>query len=242
MNKKQNTKRYTLRKTLLLTIILNTLLFSSQLFDISRVNFGEIEYNAKTKMRIYKNGSTAFNLPIEICSHTRALKETESGYLKKSTFKIRFTAIKSDKMTFSTERLTEFDKEYKLTKLTEHIDRNGERQTVICVPLRKEAIEEDHKKEIGYKSSVFLLVCDNHTQKKMQSNLQKTKTKGLANLTTKKNFIMENNNIRYKIEETTKMTIDTNGTIHKISSRIKAKDLFSIKYTAEDIVQSPAKH
>lgn len=226
-----------MKKTILLTFILNTLLFSNDVYDISRVNFGSIEYNAKTKMRIYNKGLTAFNLPIEICSHTRAVKETETGYLRKSTFKIRFTALKTDKMTFSTETLTEFDKDHRLTKLTEKIDRNGETQTVICVPFRKGHIEESYKKEIGYKSNVFLLVCDNHTQKKMQSKLQKTKINGIANLTTKKNFIMENNNIRYKIEETTKMTIDTNGTIKKISSKIKAKDLFSIKYTAKDIFQ-----
>ena len=73
----------------------------------------------------------------------------------------------------------------------------------------------------------------------MQSSLQKTKINSMANLTTKKHFIMTNNNIRYKIEETTKMTIDKNGTIKNISSKIKAKDLFSIKYTAKDIVQSP---
>jgi len=228
-----------LKKTILLTLILNTLLFSNNVFDISKVNFGSIEFNAKAKMRIYKNGSTAFNLPIEICSHTRAIKEIETGYIRKSTFKIRFTAIRTNKMTFTTERLTEFDKNYRLTKLTEKINRNGEEQTVICVPYREGLIEENYKKEIGYKSNVFLLVCDNHTQKKMQSNLQKTNTKGMANLTTKKNFIMENNKIRYKIEETTKMTIDPNGIIKKISSKIKAKDLFSIKYTAKDIVQSP---
>lgn len=228
-----------MKKTILFTIILNTLLFSNDVFDISKVNFGPIEYNAKTKMRIYNKGIPTFNLPIEICSHTRAIKETDTGYLRESTFKIRFTALKTDKMTFTTETLTEFDKNYRLTKLTEKIDRNGETQTVICVPFRKGHIEETNKKEIGYKSDVFLLVCDNHTQKKMQSNLQKTNKKGMANLTTKKNFIMENNKIRYKIEETTKMTIDKKGTIKRISSKIKAKDLFAIKYTAKDIVQSP---
>lgn len=219
-------------------MILNTLLFSNTIFDITRLNFGQIEFNTKAKMRIYKNGFTAFNLPIEICSKTEAIKETETGYVKKSTFKIRFTAIKTDKMTFSTETLKEFDKNHRLTKLTEKIDRNGETQTVVCVPLREGYIDETYKKEIGYKSDVFLLNCDNDSQKKMQSNLQKTKLAGIANFTTKKNFIMENNKIRYKIEETTKMTIDTNGTILKISSKVKAKDLFSIRYTAKDIVQS----
>ncbi len=228
-----------MKKTILWTIILNTFLFANNVFDISKVNFGSIEFNAKAKMRIYKNGSTAFNLPIEICSHTRAIKKIKTGYVRKSTFKIRFTAIRTNKMIFTTETFTEFDKNYRLTKLTEIIDRNGEEQTVICVPYRKGLIEENYKKEIGYKSNVFLLVCDNHTQKKMQSSLQKTNSKGMANLTTKKNFIMENNKIRYKIEETTKMTIDTNGIIKKISSKIKAKDLFSIKYIAKDIVQSP---
>lgn len=111
------------------------------------------------------------------------------------------------------------------------------------MPLRECWIEENYKKEIeyttGYKSDVFLLECDNNSQKKMQSNLQKTKIEGLANLITKKNFIMENNNIRYTIEETTKMTIDTNGTIKSISSKVKAKDLFSIKYRTKDVVQLP---
>jgi len=232
-----------LKKIILLTIILNTLLFSNNIFDIKRLNFESIEFNTKAKMRIYNNGVTAFNLPIKIYSKTEAIKETETGYIRKSIFKIKFTAIKTDKMTFSTETLTEFDKEYRLTKLTEKIDRNGERQTVICVPLRECWIEENYKKEIeytiGYKSDVFLLECDNNSQKKMQSNLQKTKIEGLANLITKKNFIMENNNIRYTIEETTKMTIDTNGTIKSISSKVKAKDLFSIKYRTKDVVQLP---
>lgn len=228
-----------MKKTILLTIILNTLLFSNDLYDISRVNFESIEYNAKTKMRIYNQGIATFNLPIEICSHTKPIKETQTGYVRKSTFKIRFTALKTDKMTFTTKTSIEYDKNYRLTKLTEKINRNGETQTVICVPLREGHIHKISKKEIGYKSDVFHLVCDNHTQKKMQSNLQKTSKEGIANLITKKYFIMENNKIQYKIEETIKMTIDTKGTIKRISSKIKAKDLFSIKYTAKDIVQSP---
>ena len=228
-----------MKKSILLTIILNTLLFSNNVFDISKLNFGSIEFKTKAKMRIYKNGITAFNLPIEISSMTEAIKETETGYVKKSIFKIRFTAIKTDKMTFTTETLMQFDKKHRLTKLTEKIDRNGETQTVVCLPLREGHIDETYKKEIGYKSDVFLLNCDNDSQKKMQNNLQKTKLDGIANFTTKKDFIMENNNIRYTIEETTKMTIDTKGTILKISSKVKAKDLFSIRYTTKDIVQLP---
>jgi len=220
-------------------MILNTLLFSNSVFDISRLNFGKIEFTTKAKMRIYNNGITTFNLPIKIYSKTDAIKETETGYIRKSIFNIKFTAIRTDKMTFSTETLTEFDKQYRLTKLTEIINRNGEKQTVVCTPLREGLIEENYKKEIGYKSDVFLLECDNNSQKKMQSNLQKTAIEGIANLTTKKNFIMENNDIRYKIEETTKMTIDTNGTIKRISSKVQAKDLFSIKYRAKDIIQLP---
>ena len=50
---------------------------------------------------------------------------------------------------------------------------------------------------------------------------------------------MINNDIRYKIEETTKLTIDKEGNVKRISSKIKAKDLFSIKYTTKDIVQTP---
>ena len=209
------------------------------MFDISKLKFGSIEFSTKAKMRIYNNGITTFNLPIKIYSNTEAIKETDTGYVRKSIFKIKFTAIKTDKMTFATETLMQFDKQYRLIKLTEIINRNGEKQIVICTPLREGLIEEDYKKEIGYKSDIFLLECDNNSQKKMQSNLQKTTTEGIANLTTKKNFIMENNDIRYKIEETTKMTIDTNGIIKRISSKIKAKDLFSIKYRAKDIVQLP---
>lgn len=228
-----------MKNIILSIIILNTFLFSNNVFDTSKINFGSIEFNAKTKMRIYKNGITAFNLPIEIDSHTSPIKKTKTGYLKKSTFKIRFTAIRNDKMTFTTETLTEFDKNKKLTKFTENIDRNGETQTVVCVPLGACLIDGPSTKEIGYKSDVVLLKCDNDTQKKIQCNVEKANNKDLANLTTKKHFIMENNNKRYNIEETTKMTIDTEGNIKKISSKIKAKDLFSIKYTAKDIVQSP---
>ena len=216
---------------------MSSFLFSNTLFDISSLNFGSIEFKTKAKMRIYNNGIATFNLPIEIDSKTEPIKETKTGYVRTSMFKIRFSAIKTNKMTFSTETITEFDRKYRLTKLTEKINRNGEKQTVVCVPLREALIEETYKKETGYKTGVFLLVCDNHSQKKMQSKLEKTKSASIANFTTKKNFIMENNNIRYKIEETMKMTIDSQGNIQKISSKIKAKDLFSIKYTAKDIVQ-----
>ena len=34
-------------------------------------------------MRIYNNGITAFNLPIEISSQTEAIKEVETGYVRK---------------------------------------------------------------------------------------------------------------------------------------------------------------
>ena len=103
-----------MKTIILFTLILNTFLFSNTTFDISKVNFGPLKYNANTKMRIYKNGITAFNLPIEINSHTRPIKKTKTGYLKRSTFNINFTAIKSNKMTFSTETLTEFDNNKKL--------------------------------------------------------------------------------------------------------------------------------
>ena len=228
-----------MKKTILLTIILSTLLLSNDVFDTSRINFGSIEYNAKTKMRIYNNGIPTFNLPIEISSHREAIQKNETGYLKKSTFKIKFTALKTDKMTFTTEIFKEFDKNKKLIKFTEKIDRNGETQTVVCVPSGACLIDGANKKEIGDKSDVVILECDNNTQKKMQCNVEKANKKGLANLTTKKNFIMENNKIKYNIEEVTKMTIDTEGNIKKISSKVKAKDLFSIKYTTKDIVQSP---
>ena len=228
-----------MKKSILLTIILSTLLFSNDVFDTSRVNFGSVEFNAKTKMRIYNQGIPTFNLPIEISSHTKAIKKTKTGYLKKSTFKIRFTAIRSDKMTFTTETLTEFNKNKKLTKFTEKINRNGETQTVVCVPLGACLIDGTNKREIGYKSDVVLLEYDNNTQKKIQCNVEKSNKKGMANLTTKKSFIMENNNIKYNIEEITKMTVDKEGNIKKISSKIKAKDLFSIKYTAKDVVQVP---
>jgi len=228
-----------LKKSILLTIILSTLLFSNDVFDTSRVNFGSVEFNAKTKMRIYNQGIPTFNLPIEISSHTKPIKKTKTGYLKKSTFKIRFTAIKTDKMTFTTETSTEFNKNKKLTKFTEKINRNGETQTVVCVPLGACLIDGTNKREIGYKSDVVLLECDNNTQKKIQCNVEKANKKDMANLTTKKSFIMENNNIKYNIEEITKMTVDKEGNIKKISSKIKAKDLFSIKYTAKDVVQVP---
>jgi len=227
-----------LKKILLLTFILNTFLFSNNIFDISRINYGLIEYNAKTKMRIYNQGIATFNLPIEISSQTKAIKKTDTGYIKQSTFKIRFTAIKNDKMTFTTKTLTEFDKNQKLTKFTEKIDRNGETQTVVCVPLGACLIDGASKKKIGDKSDVVLLNCNNDTQKKIQCSVEKANKEGLANLTTYKHFIMENNNIKYKIEEVTKMTIDQEGNIQKISSKIKAKDLFSIRYTAKDIIQS----
>lgn len=227
-----------MKQIILLTIILNTLLFSNDVFDTSRVNFGSIEFKAKTKMRIYNQGIATFNLPIEISSLTEAIEETKTGYLKKSIFKIKFTAIKSDKMTFTTETLTEFDKNKKLSKFTENIDRNGETQTVVCVPLASCLIDENSKKEIGFKSDVYLMQCDNDTQKSIQCNVDKSNKEGMANLTTIKHFVMENNNIKYKIKETTKMTIDKEGNIKKIASKIKAKDLFTIKYTAKDVVQS----
>jgi len=228
-----------MKTIILFTLILNTFLFSNTTFDISKVNFGPLKYNANTKMRIYKNGITAFNLPIEINSHTRPIKKTKTGYLKRSTFNISFTAIKSNKMTFSTETLTEFDNNKKLTKFTENIDRNGETQTIVCVPLGACLIDGSRIKEIGYKSDVALLQCDNNTQKKIQCKVEKATKKDLANFTTKKHFIMINNDIRYKIEETTKLTIDKEGNVKRISSKIKAKDLFSIKYTTKDIVQTP---
>jgi hypothetical protein len=192
-------------------------------------------------MRIYKNKFTAFNLPIKISSTTEPLKETKTGYIKKSTVIISFTAIRTDKMSIKTERLTEYNTHHQLHKLTEIINRNGETQTVVCTPLREELLNEDYTKKIGYKSDVVLLDCDDGNQMKMQSQLQKSAIKGLANFTSKKNFMMKYSDTSYKIEETTKMSIDTNGTIKMIASKIKVTDLFSIKYKTKDIVSIPSK-
>ena len=186
-------------------------------------------------MRIYKNKITAFNLPIEIHFHTEPLIHIKSGYLKKSTVTIAFTAIKTDKMSIKTERLTEYNMHHQLRKLTETINRNGESQTVVCTPLREELIDENHKKELGYKSDVVLLNCDDGNQMKIQSKLEKSPTKGLANFTTKKNFMMKHNDINYKIEETRKLTIDTNGNIERIAENVKVTDLFSIKFRVRDV-------
>jgi len=73
----------------------------------------------------------------------------------------------------------------------------------------------------------------------MQSNLQKTATEGIANLTQKKHYIMSYNEQDYIIKETTKTTIDVNGTIKRISAKVTIKDLFSIKYSTRDIQKLP---
>ena len=205
------------------------------------MKFGAFKFQTQTKMRIYKNKFTAFNLPIKISSYTEPLEVTETGYLRKSTVTIAFTAIKTDKMSIKTERLTEYDTHHQLSKLTEIINRNGETQTVICSPLREELLDENYTKAIGYKSDVVLLNCDDGHQMKMQSQLQKSPIEGLANFTTKKNFMMKHNDIDYKIEETTKMSIDSNGTIKRIASKVKVIDLFSIKYQTKDILCLPSK-
>ena len=148
---------------------------------------------------------------------------------------ISFTAIKSNKMSIKTERITKYNTHHQLDTLTETINRNGETQTVVCTPLREELLDENYTKEIGYKSDVVLLNCDDGNQMKMQSQLQKSAIKGMANFTTKKNFMMKYNGINHKIEETRKVTLDTNGTIVMIAEKVKVKDLFSIKYKTKDI-------
>lgn len=186
-------------------------------------------------MRIYKKSLTAFNLPIEITSRTEPLKKTDTGYLRKSTVIIAFTAIKSDKMSIKTERITAYSKHHQLKKITEIINRNGETQTVVCTPLRDELIDQNHNKMIGCKSDVVILNCDDGNQMKIQSQVQKSAIKGMANFTTKKNFMMKHNGVNYKIEETKKLTIDREGKIHRIAEKVKVKDLFSIIYRTKDI-------
>ncbi len=212
-------------------------LFANEPFNISNAKFGAYSFKTKTKMRIYKNNFTAFNLPIEITSHIEPLKKIKTGYLAKSTVVISFTAIRSDKMSIKTERIIEYSIHHQLKKISETINRNGETQTVVCTPLRDELIDQNPNKMIGCKSDVVILGCDDGNQMKMQSQLQKNAIKGLANFTTKKNFMMKYNAVNYKIEETRKITIDNNGTIHRIAEKIKVKDLFSIKYKTKDIVQ-----
>ena len=226
-----------LKNIILVTLLLNTLLFSNDVFDISKIKLGKIKFETKTNMRIYKNKFITFNLPIKIHSHTEALKKTKTGYSRRSIVTISFTALKNNKMNMVTETLSEFDTKHRLTKTTQHINRNAEQQSIICTPLREEILNTSYQKELGYKSDVLLFNCDNNTQKKMQTNLQKTLTPGIANYTTKKHYIMIYNDKDYVIKETTKMAIDVNGTIKKISSNINIKDLFSIKYRTKDIQQ-----
>jgi len=228
-----------LKSIILVAILLNTLLFSNNLFDISKIELGEIKFETKTKMKIIKNKITTFNLPIKIHSHIQAVKKTKTGYSRKSTLTINFTALRNNKMDMTTETLSEFDTKYRLIKITQSINRNGEHQSISCIPLRKEIIKESYQKELGYKSDVLLFNCDNNTQKKMQSNLQKTAIEGIANLTQKKHYIMSYNDQEYIIKETTKTTIDVNGTIKRISAKVNIKDLFSIKYSSKKIQQLP---
>ena len=228
-----------MKNLILLTILLNTLLFSNNLFDISKIELGEIKFETKTKMRIQNNKITTFNLPIKISSHTEAVKKTKTGYSRKSTLIINFTAIRTNKMRMTTETLSEFDTKHRLIKITQKVNRNGEKQSMSCFPVRKEIIKESYQKELGYKSDVLLFNCDNNTQKKMQSNLQKTGTESIANLTQKKHYIMSYNDKEYVIKETTKTTIDVNGTIKRISAKVTIKDLFSIKYSTKNVQQLP---
>jgi len=186
-------------------------------------------------MRINKNKFTSFNLPIIIDAKTEPLKQIDAGYISKSTVVISFTAIRSNKMSIKTERITTYNTRHQLKTLTETINRNGETQTVVCRPLREELLDENFTKEIGYKSDVVLLDCDDGNQMKMQSQLQKSSLKGMANFTTKKNFMMKYNGINHKIEETKKVTLDNNGTIVMIAEKVKVKDLFSIKYKTKAI-------
>ena len=226
-----------IKKILLFTIVLSTLLLADEPYNITNAKFGAYSFKTQTKMRIYKNSFTAFNLPIEINSQRGALIETKTGYSAKSTVLIAFTAIKNDKMSIKTERLSEYSKYHQLTKVTEVINRNGETQTVVCTPLRDELIDQNHNKMIGCKSDVLILNCDDGNQMKMQSQVQKSAVEGLANYTTKKNFMMKYNGISYKIEETRKISINAEGSIKRIAEKVKVKDLFSIKYKTIDIVQ-----
>ena len=146
-------------------------------------------------MRIYKKSLTAFNLPIEITSRTEPLRETKTGYLAKSTVVIAFTAIKSDKMSIKTERIIEYSKHHQLKKISEIINRNGETQTVVCTPFQDELLDQNYNKMIGCKSDVVILNCDDGNQMKIQSKLQKSGIKGMANFTTKKNFMMKHNKV-----------------------------------------------
>jgi len=66
-----------------LTILLNTLLFSNNLFDISKIELGEIKFQTKTKMRILNNKITKFNLPIKIHSHTEAVKKQKQAIVER---------------------------------------------------------------------------------------------------------------------------------------------------------------
>lgn len=225
-----------MRKVFLL-LVLSSWLMSNTLFDLSGVYDDEIAYKTKTKMKIKKNGGLTFNLPIEINAQIDAMKKTDEGFLRRSMFQIKFSAIKTNKMTMKTERFSLYDDKHRLLRFTEKIDRNGEKQTVVCTPLRKGIIEGVNQAEVGYKTDVIVLACDNDTQAKMQSKLEKSASEGIANFTTKKNVIMEYDNRRYTIKETTKMSIDTQGKIKKVSSKVKAKDLFSIKYRTRDINQ-----
>ncbi|CAA6801914.1 MAG: Unknown protein [uncultured Sulfurovum sp.] len=225
-----------MRKVFLL-LVLSSWLLSNSLFDLSGIYNDEIAYSTKAKMKIRNNGKITFNLPIDIDAKIDAMKQTDEGYLRTSMFQIKFSAIKTNKMTMKTERFSLYDDKHRLLRFTEKIDRNGEKQTVVCKPLREGNIDEVSQKEIGYKTDVILLACDNDSQIKMQSKLEKSAIQGIANFTTKKNFIMEYDNRRYKIEETTKMSIDIHGEIKKISSEVKAKDLFSIKYRTKNISQ-----
>ena len=209
------------------------LLPADGLYNIVNAKFGAYSFKTNTKMRINKNKFTSFNLPIEINTHKEALQKTDTGYISKSTSIISFTAIRNNKMNIKTERTTEYSKYHQLKKVTETINRNGVTQTVICTPLRDELIDQNRHKMIGCKSDVVILNCDDGNQMKMQSKIQKSSIDGMANYTTKKNFMMKYNNIDYKIEETKKITIDKNGTIQQIDEKVKVKDLFSIKYSVD---------
>ena len=225
-------------KKIFMLILLQTLLFSTELFDLSKVLLGGISYETKTKMRIYNKGITTFTLPIEIEATTEPIEKNETGFVRVSKFKILFPAVQSNKMTMYTKRTHIYDDMHRLVKMIEEINRNGKKQVVSCVPIREASVDNNYTKAVEYKSEVILLSCDNDSQLKMQMKLQKTDNDKIVKLISKKNSIMTYDTTRYVVEEINNMSIDTNGTIHQITSQIKIKDLFFVKYRARHIKQT----
>lgn len=225
------------KKSILLSIMLISYTFANDKYDLSRSLLESIELNTIGEMRINSpEGEIPFS--VDIYSKNDKLKKLENGNLeKKYSSRMTMNISKDVKSTSTSEVIVLIDNNFKTISYSEKSVSDGIVKNTLCLPdaeTQNLPIDKNFKKEIGFKSPVETLICDDGGSRQMSFSVKKG-LNNTANIVSRTEAYILDKNMKIHLIERSVANINKDGSLNFIESIVVAKNMFSIYFKTDKI-------